>query len=963
MNFKELEAKWREVWMSKPDLYRAYDSEEEFEKAKGFKSKGKKYVLVEFPYPSGAGLHVGHAFSYTACDVYARFKRMQGYNVLSPMGWDAFGLPTENHAIKTKQKPQDVTIKNTDSFRTEMNRLAMSFDWSRELFTTDPAYYQWTQWIFIKLWEQGLAHKEKMPINWCPSCKIGLANEEVVDGKCERCGTPVEKREIEQWVVSITKYADRLLKGLEKTEFIDKVKASQINWIGKKEGAKIQFKLSSHSTDNLNYIEVFTTRPDTIYGVSAVVVAPEHELVSQIDNADVKNYLESVKNKSDLERTDLNKDKSGVFTGMYVKHPLTGDAVPVWVADYVLSTFGTGAVMVVPAHDSRDMEFAIKHSLEIKYVVENPKASAFSYVMGLDKNAMGELNKFGDVIGIADKDSKGLIFDKSQNKEYENFISDNLLPGFWNEYFNGSEFVFVFKHKDSLIEKLVLNKENKKRILELAVEFTANDTIGNGSVWRMLYENDFYKHQMLYEGEGVAINSPLIDGLSTTQAQEKIIAYLEKQKLGSRETTYHLRDWIFSRQHYWGEPMPMYKPAISEGLAGQSGEWKAVPLEELPVVLPEVEHYEPSSDGRSPLANIKEYWDYTNSLTGEKGVRDTDTMPNWAGSDWYFIGYLLPEVSARVGLTQKKAGDTPSLQKTVFEKNMDRLKYWLPVDVYIGGDEHNTLHLLYSRFIHQFLFDMGQVPCEEPYAKRVSHGVILGPDGQRMSKSKGNVIVPGDVAEKYGVDVLRTYMMFMGPFDATMAWDEKTLVGVKRFVERFEKLVVTTSPHSSEKETPGKISSLLNKTLIDIERDLEQFKFNTPVAKLMGLLNELEGEHGKGDLCISATDWGRLIATLAPYAPYLAEELWQQLGISSESVHNTPWPTGDSTKVYLDILTVPVCINGKVKFQVEIQAEELQDQAKILEKVEALEKYKELLGAMSIRRVVYIPGKMLNFVV
>ncbi len=830
MNFKELEEKWKKEWKKRPDLYKAYDGEEEFEKAKGFKSKGKKYILVEFPYPSGTGLHIGHAFSFTAADVYARFYRMQGYNVLCPMGWDAFGLPTENHAIKTKQRPQAVTEKNCAKFKEQMQDLAMSFDWQRELNTTDANYYKWTQWIFIQLWKKGLAQKQKMNINWCPSCKIGLANEEVVDGKCERCGAKTERREMGQWVFKITEYAEKLLSGLEKTNFIDKVKASQINWIGKKEGAKIRFELEQNRQGKK--LEVFTTRPDTIYGVSALVVAPEHELVAGLlDKPEIRKYVEEIKNKSDLERTDLNKDKSGVFSGLWAINPINQEKVPIWIADYVLAGFGTGAIMLVPGHDKRDWEFAKKYRLEVKMVVKDA---------GKTEQQLNELQPM--------------------------------------------------------------------------------------------------------EEEGVAINSELIDGLTTSRAKEKIITWLEENNIGQRETTYHLRDWIFSRQHYWGEPIPMWKKEGSE-------DWGPVEEKDLPVKLPEVEAYEPTETGESPLAKIKEFVEVKDETGVIIGQRETDTMPNWGGSDWYFVGYLMPQV------WKNFCGQLESDRESVFVENLDKQKYWLPVDVYIGGDEHNTLHLLYSRFIMNFLYDMGVVSVPEPYDKRVSHGVILGPDGSRMSKSRGNVIVPEDYSQKYGVDVLRTYMMFMGPFEATMAWNEKTLVGVARFLNKMEKMM--EQKLSKGGETGAKEASWINKTIEDISRDLAQFKFNTPVAKLMELVNNLQKE----EMIVNRQDLGKILAMLAVYAPYLAEELWVKLNLSTDSVHQSPWPLADASKIVNDILVVPVCINGKIRGEIKLAVEEVDQEEEIKRKAMEAEAVFKYLAGREVKRAVYVPGKMINLVV
>jgi leucyl-tRNA synthetase len=779
MDYKKIESKWQKIWATYADATAAKDDS----------TKPKMYVLNEFPYPSGSGLHVGHAFSFTGGDVYARFKRMQGYNVLFPMGWDAFGLPTENYAIKMKRKPQEVTKENTDMFRSQMKRLAFSFDWSREVNTTDPEYYKWTQWIFVKLFEKGLAYKQEMPINWCPSCKIGLANEEVVDGKCERCHAEVSRRNISQWVVKITEYADRLIDGLKDTDFIEKVKMAQINWIGKSEGAKVKFKLK---TSNLklktNELEVFTTRPDTLPGVTFMVISPEHELVQGLESKEVQDYVKETRKKSDMDRTDLNKDKTGVFSGLMVVNPVNGKEIPLWVADYVLMSYGTGVVMGVPAHDERDHAFAKKYNLDIVPVIEKE---------GWD---------FGE-------------------KAY-------------------------------------------------------------------------------------------------TEVGEK--PAFEETEYMKKTSSYHIRDWIFSRQHYWGEPIPMVDcPACG---------WVTEKEENLPIVLPEVEAYEPTDDGLSPLSRIPEFVNCKCPKCGGEAKRETDTMPNWAGSDWYFLRYCDP-------FNKDKLAD------------FDILKKWSPVDVYIGGDEHNTLHLLYSRFIHQFLYDLGVVPTPEPYYKRTSHGVILGPDNQRMSKSKGNVVVPESVADVYGVDVVRMYLMFMGPFDGTMAWNEKTLMGVKRFLDRFEKFVTEQieSNHAGNDDN----GLLINKTTKGVGDDLESFGYNTAIAKLMECLNGLKSA--------SKDEVEVLIKLIAPLAPYMAEELWSKVG--EGSVHTSEWPKYDEAKLVSDTIQIPVAVNGKVRDQIQIQNSKLKNQNEILEMAKNTEKMKEWLKDEIIVKEVYVPGKMVNLVV
>ncbi|MFA6602820.1 MAG: leucine--tRNA ligase [Candidatus Shapirobacteria bacterium] len=807
--FIEIEKKWQKYWRENEAMYAAKDGT----------GKPKKYVLVEFPYPSGSGLHIGHAFAFTGGDVYARFKRMSGYEVLFPMGWDAFGLPTENYAIKNKRKPQEVTLENTDNFREEMRRLAFSFDWSREVNTTDPKYYKWTQWIFIQLFKNGLAYKEEMPINWCPSCKIGLANEEVVDGKCERCGAEVERRTISQWVVRITKYADRLLSGLEKTEFIDKVKAAQVNWIGKSEGAKIRFKIK----DRQETLEVFTTRPDTLYGATFMVISPEHQIALELgkNNQEIKEYQIIARSKSEMERTELSKEKTGVFSGLWAVNPVNNKEIPIWVSDFVMASYGTGAIMAVPAHDQRDFDFAKKFGLEIIPVIES-----------------------------------------EENK------NNNQIP------------------------------------------YTKVD-------------------------EGKMINSPKWDGLKPSEAIKVAIEWSRESGIGEATTSYHLRDWIFSRQHYWGEPIPMVN-------CKEHG-WVSVPESELPVRLPEVEAYEPTDDGKSPLAKMTEFVNTVCPVCGGDAKRETDTMPNWAGSDWYFMRYCDPHNDMVLG-------------------SQEKLKYWMPVDVYIGGDEHNTLHLLYSRFIYQFLWDVGVVPKEqpEPYFKRISHGVILGPDGARMSKSRGNVVVPGDVADIYGSDVLRMYLMFMGPYTATIAWNEKTVAGVKRFLEKINSLAMSVAKENElTEEAVNSQRKVMARAIEGITHDLDDFGFNTAIAKLMEAVNQLRGQR------INLEVFKTLVILLAPMAPYTAEELWSQIRTEDDtkSVHLARWPIVEKETVDDDeIISIPVAIDGRVRGQLELRLKELGRESEVLVLAKQLETIKKWIEGKKVVREVYVKGKMVNLV-
>jgi len=810
-NPRQNEIKWVKKWQS-AKIYQATD----------FSEKPKIYILVEFPYPSGSGLHVGHTFSFTGGDVLARYWRMKGKNVLFPMGWDAFGLPTENYAIRAKRKPQEITQENTARFKEQMLRLGLSFDWKREIDTTDPNYYRWTQWIFIQLFKKGLAYKEEMPINWCPSCRIGLANEEVINGKCERCGAVVTHRNLDQWIVKITDYADRLIEGLKNTAFVEKVKAAQVNWIGRSEGAKIKFKVQNSKSE----ITVFTTRPDTLYGATFMVLAPELRLVEEITTPEqkeaVEKYVAEAREKSELERTELTKEKTGVFTGAYAINPATGQKIPIWIGDFVLASYGTGAIMGVPAHDERDFAFAQKFNLPIIPVIRPPEEWDFTQA------AYTEVNR------------------------------------------------------------------------------------------------------------GVIINSELWNDLTPTEAIQKAIAWLSEKGLGEKAVSYHLRDWIFSRQHYWGEPIPMI-------YCSKCG-WVPVPEDQLPVKLPPVAHYEPTTTGESPLAAIEDWVKTACPVCGGPARRETDTMPNWAGSDWYYLAYcLVDKLRIRQG-------------ENVFSESENWLKYWLPVDVYIGGDEHNTLHLLYSRFIYQFLWDIGAVPKEypEPYYRRISHGVILGSDGQRMSKSRGNVINPDEVWEAYGADTLRTYQMFMGPFEATMIWSQESLEGVHRFLRRVWGLYQTKV---IEAETEIGLKRKLHQTIKKVGEDIEAMRFNTAVAAMMEFINAWTTGEG-----LSEDDAAKFLQILAPFAPFITEELWAKLG-RDFSIHQTQWPRFDPALLVEETVTVVVQVNGKLRDQMVIQS----SKSKVQNEVEALalasEKVQKFIEGREIKKTIFVPGKLINFVI
>ena len=795
----EIEKKWQDIWEEK----RVFE-------AKDDKSLPKFYALVEFPYPSGEGLHVGHPRSYTALDIVSRKRRLEGYNVLFPMGWDAFGLPTENYAIKHKIHPRIVTEKNVERFKKQLKSIGFSFDWSREINTTDPDYYKWTQWIFIKLFEKGLAYKKEMPINWCTSCKVGLANEEVVGGACERCGGEVVRKVKNQWMLKITEYADRLIDDLELVDYIERVKTQQINWIGRSEGMEVYFKIAEKE----DVLKVFTTRPDTLYGATYMVIAPEHPLIEKykdiIENMDeVRKYQEYVSKKSDFERTELSKEKTGVeIKGLKAINPVTNKEIPIWISDYVLMTYGTGAIMAVPAHDSRDWEFAKKFNLPIVEVV------------------------------------------KGGNVEKEAYTDTE---------------------------------------------------------------------------SGILVNSELINGLEVKEAIEKISNWLEEQGLGERKVNYKLRDWVFSRQRYWGEPIPLVE-------CEKCG-WVPVPEDQLPVMLPEVENYEPTDTGESPLANITEWVETNCPKCGGKAKRETDTMPQWAGSSWYYLRYIDPHNPNALA-------------------SKEELDYWMPVDWYNGGMEHTTLHLLYSRFWHKFLYDIGIVNTKEPYMKRTSQGMILGENNEKMSKSRGNVINPDGIVAEFGADTLRTYEMFIGDFEKAVPWSENGVKGCRRFLERvwrLQDIVVTGDEYTKELEAS------IHKTIKKVSEDYESLKFNTAIAALMTLLNEFN-DSGK----ITKADMKTFLILLNPVAPHITEELWEIIGLPG-MLHESQWPKYDEEKIKEDILELPVQVNGKVRGTIMVNVDDGQEVIK--EKVKENKGIMKHLEGKQIVKEIFIPGKIYNIVV
>ena len=823
-NFKTVEKKWQQKW----------EKEGTFNASNDF-SKKKWYGLIEFPYPSGQGLHVGHPRSYTALDIVARKRRLQGYNVLYPIGFDAFGLPAENFAIKNHIHPKIITEQNINHFKEQLKSLGFSFDWSREINTTDPNYYKWTQWIFIQLYKHGLAYKTTMPINFCTGCKVGLANEEVVNGVCERCGSEVVQKEKSQWMLRITKYAQRLIDDLDDVNFLEKIKTQQINWIGRSEGAEVTFEVPGYDKG----LKIYTTRPDTLFGATYMVVAPEHELIGKLSDkitnlVEIKDYQQKASLKSDFERSEINKDKTGVeIKGIKAINPVTKEEIPIWISDYVLSSYGTGAIMAVPAHDQRDFEFAKKFNLPIKPVII-PSSTDKTDSMMKEMEAQ---------------------FDYSMNSD-----------GKYNY----------------VMESAFTDVEN-----------------------------------------GIAINSGFLNGLKSKDAIEKAIEYIEENKLGTRKVNYKLRDWVFSRQRYWGEPIPMV-------YCDKCG-WVPLDEQDLPLMLPEVEDFEPGENGESPLAKQTDWINTTCPHCGGKAKRETYTMTQWAGSSWYFLRYMDPHNND--ALASKEA-----------------LEYWSPIDWYNGGMEHTTLHLLYSRFWHKFLYDIGVVPTKEPYQKRTSHGMILGDNGEKMSKSKGNVINPDDIVTEFGADTFRVYEMFMGPFDQSASWSMDSIRGCSKFLDRvwnLQDLLVEGDTFSPEME------KMMHKSIKKVSQDIEEMKFNTSVSTFMTLVNEFYKLKR-----VNKAEFKTFLTLLNPFAPHITEELNELAGFE-EPISSYSWPEFDNTKTIDDEIILPIQFNGKLKATITISLDE--DESIVKEKVhEAID---TKLDGKTIIKEIYVKNKIYNIVV
>lgn len=796
-----IEKKWQNYWASNKTFRTTENAE-----------KKNFYALDMFPYPSGQGLHVGHPEGYTATDIVSRLKRAQGFNVLHPMGWDAFGLPAEQYALDTGNDPAEFTAHNIETFRRQINSLGFSYDWEREINTTDPDYYKWTQWIFIKLYEKGLAYEAEVAVNWCPELGTVLANEEVIDGKSERGGHPVYRKPMKQWMLKITAYADRLLEDLDLVDWPESIKDMQRNWIGKSIGANVVFAVKG--TDHK--FTVFTTRPDTLFGASYSVLAPELDLVKQIttpeQEAEVQAYIEKISLKSDLDRTDLNKNKTGVFTGAYAVNPVNGKEIPIWIADYVLASYGTGAIMAVPAHDERDYEFAETFDLEILPVLEG-----------------------GDVAKAA------------------------------------------------------------------------------------------------FTDDGLHINSGFLNGLGKEEAINKMNEWLEENEAGKKETTYRLRDWLFARQRYWGEPIPV--------IHWEDGTSTTLAETELPLILPKTDEIKPSGTGESPLANITEWVNVVDPETGMKGHRDTNTMPQWAGSSWYFLRFIDPK-------------------NTEMLADPEKLKQWLPVDIYIGGAEHAVLHLLYARFWHKFLYDIGVVPTKEPFQKLYNQGMILGENNEKMSKSKGNVVNPDDVVEKFGADTLRVYEMFMGPLDASIAWNENGLEGSRKFLDRVWRLIMDEDGKVRDRITTindGSLDVVYHQTVKKVTEDFEQLRFNTAISQMMVFVNEAYKAKTLSVNYIKA-----FVQLLAPIAPHMGEELWSNLTKSDEGISYVAWPLYDEKFLVEDEIEVVFQVNGKLRAKTQTSKEISKADLELL--AMSNEKIKESIEGKTIRKVIVVPGKLVNIV-
>jgi len=895
--------------------------------------KDPLYLLFAFAYPSGSGLHVGHVESKTALDILARFNRMQGRQVFFPVGWDAFGLPAENYAIKTGVPPAETTRAAIDTFRRQIKRLAISYDWQSEIATSHPGYYRWTQWLFLQLYKEGLAYRGQGMVNWCPSCQTVLANEQVVDGECERCGSEVVQKSMEQWYFQISKYRDELISGLDAVDWPAATKQQQLNWIGKSEGAVITFHFADREQASQLTIDCFTTRLDTIFGVTYVVLSPEKatelQLIEQVPaerKSAVEMYLKMATLKTEEQRRIGEKDKTGVDTGLSVINPASGSHVPVFIADYVLGGYGTGAVMGVPAHDERDLAFAKKHNLGIQPVILKDRSIIISYLMGGEHISDEDLTAIGVRIAGTDGDSRMLEIPADRLAAYQDLIRAKLSPGFWNEYI-GVQTGFIFKHTDGTLEEFSRIEPRYDRIVELCAQF-ANEKVENvGNLWSYLLQNPWYREWLLHSEKGELFNSEQFSGMSS----EEVISDLIEQNPEHIKltTTYKLRDWLISRQRYWGAPIPIvYDP---------EGNPHAVKDEHLPWLLPTDVDFKPT--GESPLRSSKEFVERTERLYGKGWRPEFDTMDTFVDSSWYYLRY----VDAR--------------NESAFA-DQAQLAHWLPVDFYMIGPEHIVLHLLYSRFFTKFLRDQGHLKIDEPFTKMRHQGMILGPDGKKMSKSKGNVINPDDVIEKFGADTLRVYEMFMGPIESDKPWDVRAVAGVYRFLNRIYDLCAR--PESGKAGSPV-ARRKLHQTIRKVTGDISAFKYNTAIAALMELVNVWEAEVRSGNGGLTREERYLVAQIIAPFAPFLAEELGEMSGVSG-CIHTSNWPAWDESLAAEESVTIAIQVNGKVRATVQVPSQHIKDKDAVLSQARALEQLVPWLAG-TVKREIYVPGKIVNFVV
>jgi len=943
-DFKKIETKWQNKWV-KEGTFNAKDNTE----------KEKYYILVEFPYPSGTGLHIGHPRPYTALDAVARMRRMQGYNVLFPMGWDAFGAPAEQYAIKNKIHPKEAVEENIKTFRRQLQELGLSFDWAREFSTTDPEYYKWTQWQFLKFFEHGLAYKAAKDINWCPTCKTGLSNEDAAGGVCERCGEEVTQKEKDQWILKMSEYSEDLIEGLVNTEFQEKIKTAQINWIGRSTGADVDFKVKCGNQD-VDNLTVFTTRPDTLFGVTFMVVAPEHPIIDnhqdKIKNmSDVLDYRHQTNKKTEFERTQINKDKTGIkIEGLVAINPVNNEEIPIYISDYVMMNYGTGAIMAVPAHDQRDFEFADKYNIPIKQVIapsyigeENPpkegvqnteRTVIFVLITNKDKSKYLVLDWIKEgwkafvAGGVEDNETieEAALREAIEESGYKNIVIENVSRFIYKDKFYAShknvnrDIVAHIAYAHILDEEktdAISEENNQHKVLWIEKKEVINyinKPVKECVQW-------FFEKEQAWTLDGEIINSEFLNGLNQEEAINKAINWLEEQKCGNKKVNYKLQDWVFSRQRFWGEPIPL--------VHCEKCNWVPVPENELPVLLPDVTEYEPTDDGESPLAKITDWVNTTCPKCGGPAKRETDTMPNWAGSSWYWLRYMDPANTKEFA-------------------SMNTLKYWGQVDWYNGGMEHATRHLLYARFWNQFLYNIGLVPYKEPFKTRVAQGMILGSDGEKISKSKNNGASPDEITATFGADALRTYLLFIGDYEKDAVWNDDGPKNVKRFLDRASRLIDKVN---DKNEYTNEL--IVNKTIKKVTYDMENMKYNTAVSSLMIMLNELEKQEE-----VTKADYSVFLQLLNPIAPHITEELNEKIG--NKPISEMNWPIHDEAKIVEDLITIGVQVNGKLRGSIEVSNDMNEEEVK--EKAQKEENVKKHLEEKEIKKIIYINKKIVSIV-